>query len=302
MFFTTKLALELSEKFSCDVLQIQHHYAHAASLAMDNDVDEFICIAADGVGYGEDGTAWGGEILHYQGSQYERTASLLPQKMVGGDITTRYPARMVISMLFEHLEREDLINLMKENYLTYFKHGEQEIELVLQQLEKGFNISETTSTGRVLDAISTLLHICGERTYEGECAMKLESVAYMGNQNFDFPVKIKKIGGMDVLDTSSILLSVLDKLKSGDKINDIAMAAQKAVSTGLSKLAIRTADKTGVDIIGGSGGVFYNEAISMDIKACIESEGYHFIQHKNSCAGDGSVSMGQAAVAALKFR
>jgi hydrogenase maturation protein HypF len=70
----------------------------------------------------------------------------------------------------------------------------------------------------------------------------------------------------------------------------------------LAELAIRTADKTGVDIIGGSGGVFYNEAISMDIKNWVESAGYRFIQHKNSCAGDGSVSMGQAAVAALQFK
>ncbi len=302
MFFTTKLAGEFSDKFDCEILGVQHHYAHAASLAVENDVDELICIAADGVGYGEDGTAWGGEILHYQGAEYERTASLMPQKMVSGDITTRYPARMVMSMLYEHLSHEDLINLMKKDYLPYFKHGEQEINLVAQQLEKGFNISETTSTGRVLDAISTLLHICGERTYEGECSMKLESVAYKGKDNLEIPIKIGKFEGRDVLNTSSIILYVLDKLKAGKKINDIALAAQKAVSTGLAELAIKTADRTGVEVIGGSGGVFYNEAISLNIKNRVESAGYRFIQHKNSCAGDGSVSMGQAAVAALKYK
>jgi len=221
---------------------------------------------------------------------------------VGGDITTRYPVRMVMSMLYEHLEPEKLLNLMKDNYLPYFKHGEKEINLILRQLEKGFNISETTSTGRVLDAISTILHICGERTYEGECAMKLESVAYRGIEKFEIPIKIRNYRGMDVLDTSSLILSVLEKLNAGEKVNDIALAAQKTVSNGLAELAIRTADKTGVDIIGGSGGVFYNEAISMDIKNRVELAGYSFIQHKNSCAGDGSVSMGQAAVAALKFK
>lgn len=302
MFFTTKLAGEFSDKFDCEILGVQHHYAHAASLAVENDVDELICIAADGVGYGEDGTAWGGEILHYQGAEYERTASLMPQKMVSGDITTRYPARMAMSMLYEHLDQEDLINLMNKDYLPCFKHGEQEINLVAQQLEKGFNISETTSTGRVLDAISTILHICGERTYEGECAMRLESVAYKGKDNLEIPIKIGKFEGRDVLDTSSIILSVLDKLRAGEKINDIALAAQKAVSTGLAELAIKTADRTGVEVIGGSGGVFYNEAISLNIKNRVESAGHRFIQHKNSCAGDGSVSMGQAAVAALKYK
>lgn len=302
LFFTTKLALELSEKYECDVFRVQHHHAHAASLALDNDVDEMICIAADGVGYGDDGTSWGGEILHYHGVEYERTGFLTPQKMVGGDTTTRYPIRMAMSMLYDHMDQADLVKLMNDDYSSYFKHGRQEIDLIAQQLEKGFNISETTSTGRVLDAISTLLHICGERTYEGECAMKLESMAYEGKEKFEIPLKFGKLNGIDVLDTSAIVLSVLDKLLGGEKINDIALAAQKAVSLGLADLAIKTADKTGVETIGGSGGVFYNEAISMDIKNRVESSGYNYIQHRNSCAGDGSVSMGQAAVTALKYR
>jgi hydrogenase maturation protein HypF len=301
-FFTTKLADELSERFSCDVLGVQHHHAHAASLAMDNGVDEMICIAADGVGYGEDGTAWGGEILHYHGAEYNRTGSLMSQKMVGGDITTKYPVRMVMSMLYDYFAPEDLLALMKKDYLSYFKHGEQEVDLVDQQLQKGFNLSETTSTGRVLDAISTILHICDKRTYEGECAMKLESMAYKGREKFLFPLKIKRYEGRDVLDTSSLILSVLNKLNDGEEISNIALAAQKAISTGLAELAIKSADKTGVEVIGGSGGVFYNEAISLTIKDWVESAGYRFIQHRNSCAGDGSVSMGQAAVAAYKHQ
>lgn len=300
-FFTTKLAQELGEKFNCPVLGVQHHHAHAASLAVDNHADEIICIAADGVGYGDDGTAWGGEIIHYQGAEYKRTASLMPQKMVGGDITTKYPIRMVMGLLYDHYHPDKLLDMMNKDYLSYFKHGQKEVDLVFQQLKKGFNLTETTSTGRVLDAISTLLHICGRRTYEGECAMKLESVAYKGKETLEIPVKIRKFQGRNVLDTSSILLEVLDKLSSGEDVCDIALAGQKAVSLGLADLAIRTADRTGVEIIGGSGGVFYNEAISLSIKNRVESAGYNFIQHKNSCAGDGSVSMGQAAVAALKY-
>lgn len=301
LFFTTKLAQEFSDRFDCDILGVQHHHAHAASLALDNDVREFVCIAADGVGYGEDGTAWGGEILHYQGHEYERTASLMPQKMIGGDMTTRYPARMIMSMLNDYMDIENLSCLMKDDYLSYFKHGEQEIEMVSKQLERNFNISTTTSTGRVLDALSTLLHICGERTYEGECAMKLESVAREGRKQIDIPINIRKHHGIDVLDSSSILLSALDYLKS-EKICDIALAGQKAVAKGLARLAIKTADNRGINIIGGSGGVFYNEAISLAIKEEVEYAGYRFIQHKNSCAGDGSVSMGQATVASFKYK
>ena len=304
MFFTTKLAEDLSKSLGSDILKVQHHHAHAAALCVDNDLDELICIAADGVGYGDDGTAWGGEILLSQGSSYKRMASLMPQSMAGGDLTTKYPARMVISMLYNHIDPEELVRLMKNDYSDYFKHGNREVDLVLKQLQKGFNTSITTSTGRLLDAISAVLRICGKRTYEGECAMKLESAAYNGKDVLEIPFEIesKRNNGMEYLNTSNILITALEMKQKGEKIGNIARAAQRAVSLGLAEMAINAAEKTGINIIGGSGGVFYNEAISIAVRDAVESAGYKFVQHKNSCAGDGSVSIGQAAVASWKSK
>ncbi|MBI5679589.1 MAG: carbamoyltransferase HypF [Methanobacterium sp.] len=302
MFFTTKLAHELSEKYECDIFSVQHHHAHAGALFVDHEINELICIAADGVGYGEDGSAWGGEILHVKGKNYERLGSLMPQNMAGGDLTTKYPIRMVISMLNDYYESEELKELMVNEYIHYFKYGEKEIDLVLKQLNRNFNIQKTTSTGRVLDAISAALGICGERTYEGECAMKLESVAYRGSDTVDIPVEIKKDDEIATLNTSKILKTVLEEKSEDKRIEDIACSAQRAVAEGLAKLAIKTADKTGVNVIGGTGGVFYNEAISKTIKEVVTESGYEFIQHKNTCAGDGSVSLGQAAIAALYYK
>jgi hydrogenase maturation protein HypF len=304
MFFTTKLAEDLSKSFGSDILKVQHHHAHAAALCVDNDLDELICIAADGVGYGDDGNAWGGEILLSQGSSYKRLASLMPQTMAGGDLTTKYPARMVISMLYNHIDPEELVKLMKKDYSDYFKHGDREVDLVLKQLQKGFNTSITTSTGRLLDAISAILRICGKRTYEGECAMKLESAAYNGEDVLEIPFEIesKRNNGMEYLNTSNILITALEMKQKGEKIGNIARAAQRAVSLGLAEMAVNAAEKTGINIIGGSGGVFYNEAISIAVRDAVESAGYKFVQHKNSCAGDGSVSIGQAAVASWKSK
>ncbi len=304
MFFTTKLAEDMSKSFGSDILRVQHHHAHAAALCVDNDLDELICIAADGVGYGDDGTVWGGEILLSQGSSYKRLASLMPQSMAGGDLTTKYPARMVMSMLYNHIDSKELVRLMKKDYSDYFKHGDREVDLVLKQLQNGFNTSVTTSTGRILDAISAVLRICGKRTYEGECAMKLESAAYHGEDVLEIPFEIKSNvnNGMEYLKTSNILLTVLEMKQNGEKIENIARAAQRSVALGLAEMAVNAAEKTGINIIGGSGGVFYNEAISIAVRDAVESAGYKFVQHKNSCAGDGSVSIGQAAVAAWKSK
>jgi hydrogenase maturation protein HypF len=302
MFFTTKLAEKLSTNFESDILRVQHHHAHAAALCMDNDIDEIICIAADGVGYGDDGTAWGGEILHSKGSSYKRIASLMPQNMAGGDLTTKYPARMVMSMLYGYMDTEKLLKLMKADYSDYFKHGYREVDLVLKQLQKDFNTNLTTSTGRVLDAISAVLRICGKRTYEGECAMKLESAAYYGENLLQIPFEIDQNNGMEYLNTSKILMSALEMKNNGERIGNIARAAQNAVALGLAEMAVNAADNSGVTVIGGSGGVFYNEAITIAIRDAVESAGYTFIQHKNTCAGDGSVSIGQAAVASWKSK
>lgn len=301
MFFTTKLAIDLAEKYGSNLLKVQHHHAHAAALCVDNNIDELVCIAADGVGYGDDGTSWGGEILLSYGSSYERMASLKPQRMVGGDLTTRYPARMVMSILHNQMDEEELLELMKTHYLKYFKHGEKEVDLIAKQLKNDFNTSITTSTGRILDAISAALGICGERTYEGECAMKLESSAYNGKDTIDIPYEIERIKGMDTLNTTKILASALEMKQDGVRIENIARAAQKSIALGLASLAVDAAESAGVKVIGGSGGVFYNEAISITVSEAVKSEGYKFVQHRNSCAGDGSVSMGQAAIASWKY-
>ncbi len=304
MFFTTKLAEQMSDNFESDILRVQHHHAHAAALCVDNQLEEMICIAADGVGYGDDGTSWGGEILHVEGAHYNRIASLLPQKMVGGDLTTKFPARMVMSMLFNYIDTDELTELMKNNYVDQFKHGSREIDLIVKQLQKGFNTSLTTSTGRVLDAIAAVLGICSKRTFEGESAMKLESAAYYGDEIVKIPYEVENnvSTGMEFLNTSKILLKAIELKENGEKINNIAFGAQKAVALGLAELAVNAAEKTGVEIIGTTGGVFYNEAISVAVHDAVRSEGYKFIQHKNTCAGDGSVSVGQAAVASWKFR
>ncbi len=298
-FFTTKLAKELASEYNADLVQVQHHHAHSVSLANDYDVDELVVIACDGVGYGDDGTSWGGEVLYTDISSYERLGSLMPQRMPGGDLCARYPVRMLASILDsgDSFSRMELEGLLKSDYCDYFKFGSSEIPIVFNQLDSNLNVGLSSSTGRFLDAISVALDICGSRNYEGEAAMKLESVAYYSKEEIDIPFSFVKYDGRTVLDTGSILGEIVRLKNSGVRVSDIAAAGQKCVSEGLSELAVRAADSKGVDCVGGTGGTFYNEAISLHVKNYVENSGLNFIQHKNSCAGDGSVSLGQAIIA-----
>lgn len=319
-FFTTRLAKEYAEKYDCPLIPVQHHHAHGISLLNDhytNDQNnEMIIIAADGVGYGGDGNSWGGEILYTNIKEYERTASLMPQKMPGGDLCTKYPVRMMAAILSnpnsdyesEKYTEDYVKELLNNDYIDSFQHGAIEIKSLFRQLETNLNVGINTSTGRVLDSVSTALHICDKRSYEGEASMKLESYAYEYKEEDtleDFPIIIKEYedenGKRMVLDTTAIMRYVVDKIEEGENLNKIAVAGQKAVSIGLAKLAIESAKEKGIKTIGATGGVFYNEAITAHIKDAIEKEGFEFIQHINSCPGDGSVSLGQAIVAGVNL-
>ena len=323
-FFTTRLAKELAEEYDCPLIPVQHHHAHGISLLNDHFTEdknnEMIIIAADGVGYGADGNSWGGEILYTNIKDFERTASLMPQKMPGGDLCTKYPVRMLASILSnpdseyekEKYSEEHLKELLNENYLDSFQHGAIEIKSLFRQMETNLNVGINTSTGRVLDSVSTALHICDKRSYEGEASMKLESYAYEYKEEDtleDFPIIIKDYIDEDndnnkrrVLDTTAILRYVVDKMEEGEDLHKIAVAGQKAVSIGLAKLAVESAKEKGIKTIGATGGVFYNEAITSYIKEYIENEGFEFIQHVNSCPGDGSVSLGQAIIAGCNLK
>ena len=343
-FFTTQLAKEYAEKYDCPLIQVQHHHAHGVSLINDHvlnktDLDEktsaemeisqdyeksellenpgeMIIIASDGVGYGDDGGAWGGEILYTDIKSYKRMASLMPQKMPGGDLCTKYPARMLAAILsnpnsdyeMDKYSEEHVRDLMEKNYLKAFPHGKMEITSLFKQIERNLNVGINTSTGRCLDSIAAALNICHERSYEGEAPMKLESAAFNylkmndSDKLNDYPIIIKDHDDRRVLDTTAILRYVIDKLEEGEDIGRIAAAGQEAVSIGLAKIAIEAARDCGIDTVGVTGGTFYNEAITAHIKDCIENAGLKFIQHTNSCPGDGSVSLGQAIVAGINFK
>ena len=343
-FFTTQLAREYAEKYDCPLIQVQHHHAHGVSLINDHvlnktDLDEktsaeieisqdsekaellenpceMIIIASDGVGYGDDGGAWGGEILYTDIKSYKRIASLMPQKMPGGDLCTKYPARMLAAILsnpnsdyeMDKYSEEHVRDLMERNYLKAFPHGKMEITSLFKQIERNLNVGINTSTGRCLDSIAAALNICHERSYEGEAPMKLESAAFNylkmndSDKLNDYPIIIKDHDDRRVLDTTAILRYVIDKLEEGEDIGRIAAAGQEAVSIGLAIIAIEAARDCGIDTVGVTGGTFYNEAITAHIKDCIENAGLKFIQHTNSCPGDGSVSLGQAIVAGINFK
>jgi hydrogenase maturation protein HypF len=288
-FNTTRFA---QEQGGNNTVFVQHHYAHIVSLMVDNLLpadSRILGIVLDGTGYGEDGTIWGGEVLETTYSGYDRVAHLMEQPMPGGDMAAIYPSRMVLGMLHGVLELKELKALP-----LYFKHGEPERDIVLQQLEKDVNLASTSSFARVLDSAAALLGISHYRSYHGEPAMKLESVAKKGVYNVDLPVICKR----GVLDTTNMLYDLYQRLDTHD-VCDLAYSIEDALALGVAELVVSSAKKRKIDVIGLSGGVAYNEHITGRISEVVKDCGLEFITHNRVPCGDGGVSLGQAVVAAV---
>lgn len=282
-FFTTRLARRFSEEFSIPLKQVQHHWAHAASLMAEYGMNEIIAIVTDGMGYGTDGAVWGGEILYANTHEFKRMGHLQEQPMPGGDLATRYPIRMAAGMLGGYAE-EFLIE--NEERLP---HGAAEAEVILKQIAG--RAPRTTSCGRVLDATSAILGLCYERTYEGEPAMKLESAAIGGKDVLGLEPEIKD----GVLITSNIIQTIYE---NRDKIRrmDLAYSVHSYLAKGLAKTAAEYAKKHGLRVVGFSGGCAYNEVLVSEIRRLIAAENLNLITNTKVPRGDGGISFGQAVI------
>jgi hydrogenase maturation protein HypF len=288
-FTATHLAKELAETNGWHLIQVQHHHAHVAALMMEHAVDEVVGVVCDGYGYGVDGDAWGGEILFCtrESAGFKRLGHLEKQPLLGGDTATRYPLRLAAGILSKKMSVEDWL-LERSRHLL---HGETEAKLILQQLEKGVGVAETTSCGRVLDAVAAVLDVCYERTYEGELAMKLESVAVKGKDALNLKPLIKG----SVLDTTEMLHEVFENLGKASTA-DLAYSAHAYLARGLATLAVEKALAQGVKAVGFSGGAASNQILVEVMRRSVEAAGLRFLVHEAVPPGDGGVSFGQAVV------
>ena len=284
---------KLGEELNGDVLKVQHHFAHIASIMAERNIDEIIGIAIDGVGYGIDGKIWGGEIIGITPSKIRRLEHIEYYPIIGGDLAAYYPIRSLIGLLSKLYDIEEIERIIREHSpgaIKALKYGSGEFALLLSQMEKNINISYTSSTGRFLDSMAVLLNISYRRTYEGEPAMKLESAAIGG---IDLGLKIPIEGGIKV---HELLPQILERR---ERIRNMAYSVHIALARALANSAIYYAQEEGIKNIGVSGGVAYNEIIMKEMRRMVEDEGFTFVSTYEVPRGDNGISVGQAYIGGL---
>ncbi len=292
---TTKLGMELAEESHTEFLQVQHHYAHVASIMAEHRLDEIIGIALDGVGYGTDGNVWGGEVIYLSYEDVERIAHIDYYPLPGGDLASYYPLRALMGILSNIYRIDEVQEIIKRHCpkaIESLKYKDVEFNVILNQLTRGINVSYASSTGRVLDAFSVLLNVAYSRTYEGEPAMKLESLALKGKNDLKFEIPVEG-------ETLKVEELFNQTLESRPNPADIAYSVHLALGRAFGEIALEKAEEFGARAIGISGGVAYNELIVKTIRKMVETRGLKFYSTYEVPRGDNGINVGQAFLGGL---
>jgi hydrogenase maturation protein HypF len=278
------------------MLRVQHHHAHAVSLLAEHGrLDSpILAVAYDGTGYGTDGTIWGGELLAVvEPSRFTRVGHLKPFALPGGDGAARQPARIALDLMVR-------AGVSWDTDLPPVAHvGADGRHVLAQQIPRGIGCIPTTSMGRLFDAVSSLLGVCQEVTYEGQAAIELEHLARVGGPgaaSVDFEVR------SGVLDPTPVIIGLVDGIRGGVATATLAAAFHDAVISATVRVAAECALATSIPTIGLTGGVFANGLLLEGIRNGLQDRGFEVLTHRVVPCNDGGLALGQAVVAAANHR
>ncbi|MGK7344368.1 MAG: carbamoyltransferase HypF [Candidatus Nitrospinota bacterium M3_3B_026] len=273
---------------------VQHHHAHFASLMAETQQDgEAIGVIFDGTGYGHGGQIWGGEFLAGGIESFERAATIKPVPLPGGDKAIKEPYRIALAVLFE-LYGADLPKLPAP-WLE--KTPKENLELIRKMVERGINTPLSHGMGRLFDAASALLGPRGVASFEGQAAMELEMAAAEGVEDF-YGCSINDDSNPAILDFSPAFTGMVDDILGGRDTGVIAAKFHNTVAGASRAMVSRIKEKTGLDRVFLSGGVFQNAYLSDRLGAMLEADGFRVFRHSRVPPNDGGISLGQAVVAA----
>jgi len=291
-YLSTKWAL----KQKLPTVGVQHHHAHLVSVMADNGIsDRTVGIILDGTGYGTDGTIWGGEILVGDAARFERFAWLKPVPLPGGTAAVKQPWRMAVSHLHEAYGA-DLFGL-KLGFMSGISEGDRQI--LLQMLDKGINSPLTSSCGRLFDAVSAMLGIRSEINFEAQAAIELE----MSVDASDTPIDTftPANGCLGALETSGLIRMVVESIQAGKDVGEIANQFHFSLADLLVQSADKAREKTGVNRVGLSGGVYQNRLFTKYMLQKLTDANFEVLRHRQVPTNDGGLALGQIVAAAAKL-
>ncbi len=304
-YLSTQYARELAERFDVPLLRVQHHHAHAASLLAEHSLHgPMLAVVCDGVGYGDDAAAWGGELLLATRCDYRRLASLRPLRLPGGDAAAKDTRRCGLGLL--HQAYGD--DFARHPAAARLVPDAAQRDMLCAMIRRDVHCIASSAAGRVFDGMAALLDVCRFNHFEAQAALALEALAQRSVADEPGGEGLYEIGddaeqsGLRRIDLSPLVRCLVAGAAAGEPVEALAALMHEQLAAAWVDAVLEAVHATGVEIVGLSGGVFCNQALTHLLRRRLERTGLSVLTHKQVPANDGGLSFGQAAVAAAQLR
>ncbi len=316
-YVSTKFAREQGLATSTPVMEAQHHHAHVAACLAENgrplDAPPVLGVVMDGLGYGDDGTIWGGEFLlaDYRGSQ--RLGALRPVAMPGGAQAVREPWRNLYAHLTALMDWPEFARHFSQLDLCA-ELSKRPLSTLEAMMRSRVNSPMASSCGRLFDAVAAALDICPDRqAYEGEAGARLEAVVDDNElrngdeaRSYTFSVSPRSPAGPLYLEPGPMWRALLDDLMRGTPPPIIAARFHKGLAAGIVAMTKELARNSGVgappfDTVALSGGCFQNHILFAEVVSRLEWADFKVLTHAEFPANDGGLALGQAAIGGARL-
>jgi hydrogenase maturation protein HypF len=294
-YLSTRYALAMP---GAKVVQVQHHWAHIASVLAEHGLDgPVIGIECDGTGYGTDGAIWGCACMIASLERFERFGHLRYYELAGADRASKEAVRPVLSLLKQAYGSE--FNLKEFAWLlNRIEPDGSRTKIISEQLDKGVNCVQTSSLGRVFDAVAAMLGVGGYNHFDAQLPMALEAVAAAGVEDrYDF--ELARADGRPVqLDLRRMLRQLVTDVREGRPAGIISAKFHNTLAAALLAMARAARDATKLNTVALSGGVFCNRYLTTRLVKLLKRGSFSVLFNRDVPANDGGISLGQAAIAA----
>jgi hydrogenase maturation protein HypF len=295
-YVTTRYAQERAAREGIRWLTVQHHHAHMASCMAEHGlVDPVIGVTFDGTGFGPDGAVWGGEFLVGDYRHFRRAAHLRYVGMPGGDQAIREPWRMAVAHLADAVAQSQPLRA---------RLLQPRLRTIERMLERRFQTPQTSSAGRLFDAVASLAGVRDYVSYEGQAAVELESLAASVGSSGVYPFALEeaRIENQDeslfIIDTRPPIGAIAEE---ANRKVDAALISRRFHSTlvdVIAEVCKKLRAQTGIEEVVLSGGVFLNALLTTEATARLRADGFRVYRHRLVPPGDGGLSLGQLVIGA----
>jgi hydrogenase maturation protein HypF len=229
--------------------------------------------------------------------KFERFGHLAYYLLAGADKASKEAIRPLLALLKKIYGSDFKLDEFKW-LLNRIEPDTDKQQIISQQLEKRINTVETSSLGRVFDAVAAMVDLGCYNHFEAQLPMALEAIADDDvEQCYDFEL-IDSAGKPLQLDLGKTVERIICDIREKTAGSLISAKFHNTVAAGLLEMAKKAGEAKKLNIVALSGGVFCNRYLINRLVKLLKKNDFSVLFNRDIPSNDGGISIGQAAIAA----